>query len=1048
MNKTKVKCLSAFLTMLLPGTLSAWADINVTGSVTDPAGEPLIGVTVIEKGTSKGTATDIDGNFQITVSDGAIMRFSYVGYEPTEAKATPTMKVVMKENSNMLDEVVAIGYGTQKKSVVTAAISKIGDDELELTSPVRMDNALKGLASGVTVTSSSGQPGAAARVRVRGTGTINNSDPLYIVDGMPIEGGLDYLNPNDIASIEVLKDAASGAVYGARAANGVVLVTTKQGKEGKTKVTYDFSYGWQSIAKKRQVLNASEYAMMMNEGAINSGLAPIYADPASYGKGTDWQELVFNNNAPVMNHQLSVSGGSEKVNYLMSLGYYDQEGVIGGNFGRSDYQRFTLRSNVGATLFDQSANRTWLNKLTLQTNLSYARIKSRGIETNSTWGSPLGSALAMSPILTPYLDKGSDEEAAQLAYLSGQSSYVPMYGPDGRLVMVPTAFGNFQEMSNPIANLMLPGNKNWSHKFVGNFIGDLQIWDNLHYRVSYGADLSFWGYDGYTPIYYLRDGGSTDHSSAVSTSERGLVWQIENLLSYDKTLGDHTFSVILGQSAKESSGYYLGGSANHLVSYDRPYLDAATGLAADGDRNAWGAPQPKSKLASYFARASYDYDSRYMIQATIRRDGSSRFGSNNHWATFPSVSVGWNIMNEKFMESSLDWLNNFKLRASWGKNGNENIGNFQYVALTSTNNNAIFGNPGSIAIGTKPSQLANPDLRWEESNQTDVGLDLGFLQNKITFTFDWFLKNTDGMLMTMSLPQYVGESIPTGNVGSMRNWGLEFDLGYRQTFSNGLAIHVGVNASYLRNKLLKYGNEQGWANLDSFQGIGTILRAENGLPYPYFYGYKTDGIIQNMAEANEYNSKYGTQLVPGDVRFVDTDGNGQINEDDRTRIGSGDPDWIYGATLTASWKGFDFNIFFQGSAGNDIFDATRRVDARSVNLPAWMLDRWTGEGTSNSIPRYVTGDGYNWQSSDLYVYDGSFCRLKNIQLGYTLPQNITRKIAVQKFRVFVACENLATWTKYHGYDPEISSGSDNTNGVDFGVYPQARTWTVGFNIEF
>lgn len=1047
MEKFNLKCIAVFLMLMLPCSLSALAEINVSGTVKDSAGEPLVGVTVLENGTSKGTSSDIDGNFRITVADGATIRFSYIGYNPKVMKAAPKMDVVLDVAANTLDEVVAIGYGTQKKSVVTASISKVGSDELQMTAPVRVDNALKGLASGVTVTSASGQPGAAARVRIRGIGTINNSDPLYIVDGMPIEGGLDYLNPADIASIEVLKDAASGAVYGARAANGVVLVTTKQGKEGKTKVTYDFSYGWQSVAKKRNVLNASEYAMMMNEGSINSGVAPIYTNPASYGAGTDWQEEVFNNNAPVMNHQVSVSGGSSRVNYLFSVGYYDQEGIIGGNFDRSDYQRFTLRSNVGATLFDMSEKRSWLNKATIQTNLAYTRIKSRGIETNSTWGSPLGSALAMSPILTPYLEKGSAEEAAQLDYLKDQAAYVPMYGPDGRLVMVPTAFGNFQEMSNPIANLSLPGNKNWSHKFVGNFTGDLQIWDNLHYRISYGADLSFWGYDGYTPIYYLRDGGYSDHSSTTSTSERGLVWQIENLLSYDKTIGDHSFNIILGQSAKESSGYYLGGSRNHIINYDRPWIDASTGLAADGDMSAWGAPQAKSRLASYFARASYDFDARYMIQFTIRRDGSSRFGSNNHWATFPSVSAGWNIMNEKFMEKA-DWLNNFKLRASWGKNGNENIGNFQYVALTSTNNNAIFGNPGSIAVGTKPSQLANPDLRWEESNQTDVGIDLGFLSNRITFTADWFLKNTEGMLMRMSLPQYVGESIPFGNVGKMRNWGLEFDLGYRQTFFNDLYVGVNINASYLRNKLIEYGNEQGWENLDSFQGVGTILRAQNGLPFPYFYGYKTDGIIQNMAEANAYNTKYGTSLVPGDVRFVDVDGNGSINEDDRTNIGCGTPDWTYGASITLGYKGFDFNIFFQGVAGNDIYDATRRIDARSVNLPSWMLNRWTGEGTSNRIPRYVIGDGYNWQSSDLYVYDGSFCRLKNMQLGYTIPRNLTRKIGVQKFRAFVAVENLATWTKYHGYDPEISSGSEKSSGVDFGVYPQARTWTIGFNIEF
>ena len=1039
------KSLSVFLLMLLLGTTGAWANITATGTVTDSEGEPLIGVSVVEKGALNGVTTDIDGNFSISVQDGATIVFSYVGYDNVEAKAATGMSIVMKENSTMLDEVVAVGYGTQKKSVVTASIAKVGSDELLATAPVRMDNALKGLASGVTVTSSSGQPGAAARVRIRGIGTINNSDPLYIVDGMPIEGGLDYLNPNDIASIEVLKDAASGAVYGARAANGVVLVTTKQG-QGPTKLTYDFSYGWQSVAKKRNVLNAQEYAMMMNEGALNAGSAPAFADPASYGKGTDWQDEVFNNNAPVMNHQVSLNGSSERVNYLLSLGYYTQDGIVGGNFDRSNYQRMTLRSNVGITAFDASKIRTWLNKFTINTNLAYTRIHSKGIETNSTWGSPLGSALSMSPILTPYLEKGSAEEAAQLAYLSGQSAYKPMYGPDGRLIMVPTAFGNYQEMSNPIANLSLPGQKNWSHKFVGNFIGELQIWDNLRYRISYGADLSFWGYDGYTPEYYLRDGGSQTFSSAYAGRSNGLVWQIENVIMYNKTLGDHSFDIVLGQSAKESSGSYLSGSRNNITSYDRPYIDASTGLAADGDQSASGAPNVKAKLASYFARASYNFDERYMIQATVRRDGSSRFGSNNHWATFPSVSGGWNVTNEHFLEDSRTWLNNLKLRASWGKNGNENIGDFQYVALAAAGNNYIFGKDGHIALGTKPTQLANPDIRWEESTQTDVGIDFGFLQNMFTFSVDWFRKDTDGMLMTMSLPQYVGEAIPVGNVGKMRNSGVEMDFAYRQNFGD-FTLRVNANASYLDNKLIAYGNEQGWANYDSFQGTGTITRAQNGLPFPYFYGYKTDGIIQNNAEAAAYNTKYGTSLVPGDVRFTDIDGDGAITEDDRTMIGKGMPDWTFGFGLTAMWKGFDFNVFFQGTAGNDIFDATRRTDALSSNLPSWILNRWTGEGTTNSLPRYVQADGYNWQSSDLLVYDGSYLRLKNIQLGYTLPEKLTKRVFVSKFRVYVAAENLFTWTKYHGYDPEISSGGTSL-GIDYGVYPQARVWTVGFNLAF
>lgn len=512
-----------------------------------------------------------------------------------------------------------------------------------------MDNALKGLAAGVTVTSSSGQPGAAAQIRVRGIGTINNSDPLYIVDGMPIEGGLDYLNPSDIQSIEVLKDAASGAVYGARAANGVILVTTKTGKLGKTKVTYDFSYGWQSAWKHRDVLNATEYALLINEGLVNAGMSPIYNDPYSYGEGTDWQNEVFNDNAPVMNHQISVSGASEKVSYLLSAGYYTQDGIVGGDYGRSNYERLTLRSNNTYTLFDESKNRNWLNSLKITSNLSYARIKSTSIEANSTWGSPLGSALSLSPILTVY-DEGEAAQA-QLDKYAGSANYTPFYDPrNGKLFMIPGS--EYGEMTNPIANLSLPGTQGWSHKFVANFSAELQIWENLKFRTSYGADLSFWGSDGYTPIYYLRDGGFSTRSTAFSEKHDGTVWQLENVLMYDNTIDKHSFSVMLGQSAKKSNGSYLWGSRNNIINYSRPYLDGSTGLASDGDQSASGAPSEVATLASLFARASYNYDERYMLQMTVRRDGSSRFGSNNHYAVFPSFSLGWNLTNEKFMEKS------------------------------------------------------------------------------------------------------------------------------------------------------------------------------------------------------------------------------------------------------------------------------------------------------------------------------------------------------------------------------------------------------------
>ena len=1035
--------------------LLAQGGFRITGQILSAEDNlPVIGVSVVEKGTTNGVITDIDGNYSITVSKSpATLQFSYVGMKTVEKLFTAATRynVIMQPNTEMVDEVVVVGYGVQKKSVVTASIAKVSADDLASTAPVRMDNALKGLASGVTVTSSSGQPGAAAQIRVRGVGTIRTengaADPLYIVDGMPLEGGLDYLNPNDIASIEVLKDAASGAVYGARAANGVILVTTKTGKIGKTKVTYDFSYGWQSAWKKRDVLNASEYALMINEGAINAGIAPKFSDPYSYGQGTNWQDEVFNNNAPMMNHQVSVSGASEKVNYLFSLGFYTQDGIVGGNFDRSNYERLTLRSNTQYTLFDESKERNWLNSLKVTSNLSYARIKSTNFDDNSTWGTPLGSALALSPILNVY-DETEEAIKAQFDKYGTTAEYTPVYDPrNGKLFSIP---GEFGEMSNPIAKLSLPGDKHWSHKFVANFSAELQLWDNLKFKTSYGADLSFWGYDGYRPLYYLRSGESSTQSSAYSRKEDGTVWQLENVLMYDKSIDKHSFSVLLGQSAKKSSGSYLYGSRNNITNYSRPYIDASTGLAANADRDAAGAPSVDATLASIFARASYNYDERYMLQVTVRRDGSSRFGPNNHYAVFPSFSLGWNLTNEKFMNKRPNWLTTTKIRLSWGKNGNENIGNFKYTVLTSPGNNAIFGSSENVINGVKASGLANPDLKWEESEQLDFGLDFGFFNNALTFTADYYKKKTNGMLMEMNIPFYVGEAKPIGNVGKMENSGIELEAAYKFRVSDW-NFRVSANASYLKNKLIEYGNESGWENLDSFQGTGDISRAENGKPFPFFYGYKTAGIFQNTDEVKAYKNDKGELLqptaVPGDVRFVDVDGNGIIDANDRTDIGKGMPDWTFGFNLGVSWKNFDLNMMWQGTAGNDIYDATRRTDIATSNLPSWMLNRWTGEGTSNRIPRFVQGDNVNWQSSDLYVYDGSYLRLKNIQLGYTLPAALTQKVFISSLRFYVAAENLFTFTKYHGFDPEISSGGTSL-GIDYGVYPQARVWTIGASLSF
>lgn len=464
-----------------------------------------------------------------------------------------------------------------------------------------------------------------------------------------------------------------------------------------------------------------------------------------------------------------------------------------------------------------------------------------------------------------------------------------------------------------------------------------------------------------------------------------------------------------------------------------------------------GGRNTEHRMSSLFARLSYNYDERYMFQATVRRDGSSRFGTNNKYGTFPSFSAGWNVMNEAFMENTRDWLSNFKIRLSWGKNGNDNIADFGYTSLTSMGNNVLFGKQATKYNGSKAQRLANPDLKWEESEQTDIGVDLGFFNSALTLSVDYYKKKTNGMIIEMPIPSYVGETKPLGNVGDMENSGVEFELGYKWRVADA-HFSVKANATYLKNELKNLGNDTGYIDLDGIQGLsGGGTRGSNGQPFPYFFGYKTDGVFQNMDEVCSYVNADGEMImpnaVPGDTRFVDVNGDGQITSDDRTNIGNGTPDWTFGLNFNTDWKGFDFNVFFQGVQGADVFDGTYRTDVSSGNFPSWMLGRWTGEGTSNKYPRLASGNADNWMVSDLYVCDGSYLRLKNITLGYTLPRNLTSKLSISCLRFYVQAENLITWTKYWGFDPEISSGSTSL-GVDRGVYPQARTYTVGVNLSF
>lgn len=1056
--RNDLKKTQAFRYMLSVGCLLFFFSIGmfaqqqtVKGVVKDVTGEPIIGASVLVKGTNNGTITNLDGAFSLSnVEEGVEIEITYVGYLPQIVKATiAPLNIILREDTKTLDEIVVIGYGTQKKSVVTASIAKVSSEDLSRTSPTRVDNALKGLAAGVQVTTLNGQPGASSRVRVRGIGTINNSDPLYIIDGMPVDGGIDNINPADIASIEVLKDAASGAVYGARAANGVVLVTTKKGSIGKTKVSYDFSYGWQSAWKKRDMLNATQYATLMNEAADYAGEAPRYEQVASLGSGTNWQDALFYDNAPVQNHQLSISGASEKVNYYFSLGYYDQDGIIGGNYDASNYQRLSLRSNTMYTLFDESEQRNWLKKMTFSMNIAYSRVNSVGVTAGSLTGSPLGDALFMDPTMSVYA-----KDESELQNYDRNTYGDPIYDKrSGQLLSMPSS--DFNELANPLARLSLPYEKNNSDKIIATLAAELSVWDHLKYKFSWGSDLAFWGKDGWNHPHYLNKNATNDKSKVWSEMNRGYTWQIENVLTYDKTFGVHSFAVVLGQSAKKYTGRGLKGDAMDMIEYigDKANLDFTTGLQSAGKRNATGGAFDPTTLASYFGRLNYNYDERYMLQVTVRRDGSSNFGPNNKWATFPSVSLGWNITNEKWMDQRPSWLTNTKLRLSWGKNGNENIGAFRYMANVAIGNNYVFGTPGyqSIVMGSKPSGTPNKDLKWEESEQYDAGLDFGFFNNALTFTVDYFYKKTNGMLKEMSIPSYLGESKPWGNVGSMKNEGVELELGYK--FNKGdWNFGISANASYLKNELINLGNADGFEMYDNVHQIGNVSRAENGMPYPYFYGYKTNGIFQNKEQIDAYVNDKGQKLqpnaVPGDVIFVDFDKNGEINDKDKTMIGKGTPDWTFGLNLNASWKNIDFSMLLSGAMGQEIMDVTRRLDCRYVNLPAEFMNRWHGEGTSNTMPRFSwANNNDNWRVSDLYVHNGSYARIKNIQLGYTLPSYLTQKIFIQKLRFYVAAENLLTMTSYKGLDPELN-GDERSNGIDRGYYPQARTFTVGVNLNF
>lgn len=1047
--KLKTALLSCCLLVTQLFSLPALAQtVNVSGKVTNKStGEALSKATVAIKGTTTATQTNEQGNFSLNANAGSVLVVSYIGMAqqevPVTASAT-TINIELEPLPNSMNEVVVVGYGTQKRSVITGAISSIKARDLENVPSNRIEQALQGRVSGVTIAQNSGQPGSPSTIRIRGLTTFGDggNNPLWVVDGVVVDqGGIGYINQSDIESIEVLKDAASAAIYGTRAATGVILVTTKKGRAGKFTVSYNGFYGVSSPARKLDLLNATQYAAVMNERAVNDGGNLIFADPNSFGAGTDWQDVIFNNSAKRYSHEISLSGGNERSTFYFSAGIQDQEGIVATEI--SNYTRKNIRLN--------STHK--ISKIfTFGEAVGYSRQKSVGIgNTNSEFGGPLSSAINLDPI-TPLVI--TDPAVANSGLYLNRGIVRDAHGNP---YAISTRVG--QEMTNPLAYIQTRlGGYGWSDDFVGNAFLEAAIpagnIGNFRIRTSLGGKLAYWGGQGFTPIFYLSPTqNNIVRNSYNKTNNNSLNWNVENTITYSKVIGDHDFTVLLGQGAYVEN---IGGSSSNTI-YNLPindYRDASFRFnIPQSDRESGTNDFIEHKLSSLFARVNYNYQDKYLFTGIIRRDGSSRFGLNKKYGTFPGVSVGWNVSNENFWKGN-DIVSRLKLRANYGVVGNDAIREFGYAAIIAGGYNYTLGWPTqTIITGYAPLSLDNPDLHWEETSQADVGFE-ALLFNRLTVNFDWYKKKTSGILRPIVIPGYVGVSdLPVGNVATMQNTGVELELGYRQTFGE-FHFSANGNISYLKNEVTYVAADTNFIAGDvGFQTMGSITRTQVGQPYNAFFGYVSDGIFQNHAEIDAYRNKDGNLIQPnarpGDFRWLDLNNDGRITNDnlDKTFLGSSFPKYTFGLTLNLDYKNFDLMIFMQGSAGSKIFQGLRRLDIGNANFQTRVLGRWTGDGTTNEHPRLTAADpnGNYSRMSEFYLEKGDYTRVKLVQLGYSLPQRLVNKIRASRVRIYLTAENLFTITGYTGYDPEIGG---MVLGVDRGVYPQARSIIGGIQLQF
>lgn len=1038
---------------------------KVTGNVSDAEG-PIIGASVVEKGNpGNGTVTDLDGNFTLNVKPGSTIVITYIGYQKQEIAVgnQSSFNITMKTDDKTLDEVVVVGYGVQKKKLVTGSTIEVKGDDIQKMNTTQVLGALQSQTPGVNIQAASGQPGDGFKISIRGAGTNGNTAPLYIIDG--VAGDINNLNPADIERIDVLKDAASCAIYGSAAANGVILVTTKQGKLGKILVSYDANVGWANVYRMPKMLTAKQYMEVMDQVRFNSGesgydwksfmgedLYNSYMDGSN--EGTNWVEAIRNKNAVTTSHALNVTGGSDRSTFSMGAGYQYQDGVF-GNVVKSDYRRFTFRINSEHVIY---RNEKGMDVVKIGENIYYQHKQNQGIQIGGQYSNELSNMLRANPAIPMYNADGNYTTAEDLKdWVDKYNSYSvnPIY---------------------KMLNQQSGHNKSINHNLHATGYLEIQPIKNLVYRGQLNYNQNTYTWRTFLPVFDAnRTNADNFRTEDKATNQIGTSWgwSTTNTLSYKFDLQKkHNFDVLVGTEYSESRpdfGFSLNATSSNSVFGDMTYAYMSY-MKNNNAASVTGTPCDDTRSMSYFGRVNYNFDEKYMLSAIMRADGNSKFAPGKRWGYFPSVSAGWVISNEKFMEKTVSWLDFLKLRAGWGQNGNaQTINNFQWQGAFAYDTSSYYtfnGNPDQYVSGAAPSRLPNEDLTWETSEQLNIGLDARFLSGRLSLTLDWYNKKTKDLLVAVPVDPTTGFSTQMKNAGTVENKGIEVSLSWNDKIGKDFQYNVGWNMAYNHNEVTEVKSNQKYNNGGKdllAQNTGYMARFEEGHPIGYFWGYKTEGVMQNEADVQAYldknckgnaaNSKQGTSIKPGDLKFVDVNGDGVVNDDDKTELGDPHPDVTMGITLGASYKGFDLSVTGFGAFGQQVARSFRKfTDGEFENFTTEVYDYWHGEGTSNKYPLLAhMNAGPNWQTiSDIYIENASYFRLQNLTVGYDFTK-IWKSSPFQQLRLYFAAQNLFTITGYKGMDPENGTaiGSDSwVTGVDVGNYPQPRTYMVGVNVKF